>query len=115
MRRMCRVLKVSASGYSAGLGRPMSRRAGEDRQLVRGIKEIHQEKRGVYGSPCVHAELRSKGVHHGRKRIARLMRGNGIGAKQRKKYKATTDSKHFYPVAPNLLQREFEARGPDQK
>jgi transposase InsO family protein len=112
---MCRVLEVSASGYYAWLGRPMSRRAREERRLVRAIKEIHQEKRGVYGSPRVHAELGSKGMHHGRKRIARLMRESGIRARQIKRYKATTDSKHFYPVAPNLLQREFEARGPDQK
>ena len=115
MRHMCRVLKVSASGYYAWLGRPMSRRAREDRRLVQAIKEIHQEKRGVYGSPRVHAELVSKGMHHGRKRVARLMRESGIRAKQNKKYKATTDSKHCYPVSPNLLQRNFKAKGPAQK
>ena len=115
VRRMCRVLKVSPSGYYAWLGRPMSRRAREDRRLVQEIKEVHQAKRGVYGSPRVHAELKSKGMHHGRKRVARLMRYNDIRAKQNKKYKATTDSKHFYPVAPNLLQRDFEASKPDQK
>lgn len=109
------MLKVSPSGYYAWLGRPQSRRDREDCQLVKAIKEIHQEKRGVYGSPRVHAELKSRGLHHGRKRIARLMRTNGIRARQIKRYKATTDSKHFYPVMPNLLQRDFEAKGPDQK
>ena len=115
VRRMCRVLEVSASGYYAWFGRPMSRRAREDRWLLRVIKEIHKGKCGVYGSPRVHAELGSKGMHHSRKRIARLMRENGIRAKQNKKYKATTDSKHLYPVAPNLLQRDFQASGPDRK
>jgi putative transposase len=115
VRRMCRVLEVSASGYYAWLSRPMSRREREDRRLVQVIKEVHKEKRGVYGSPRVHAELKSKGMHHGKKRVARLMRENGIRPKQEKRYKATTDSKHFYPVAPNLLQRDFGAQKPDQK
>lgn len=115
VRRMCRVLEVSPSGYYAWLGRPMSRRECENRRLVQDIKEVHQAKRGVYGSPRVHAELKSKGMHHSKKRVARLMRENGIRAKQKRKYKATTDSKHFYPVAPNLLQRDFQASGPDRK
>ena len=54
-------------------------------------------------------------MHHGRKRVARLMRENGIRAKQKKKFKATTNSKHSHPVAPNLLQRNFEADMPDRK
>jgi putative transposase len=112
---MCRVLAVSPSGYYAWLGRPLSRRDREDRRLLKAIKEIHQEKRGVYGSPRVQAELKSKGMRHGRKRVARLMRENGIRAKQKRKYQATTDSKHFYPVAANLLQRDFAAKRPDQK
>lgn len=115
VRRMCRVLRVSSSGYYAWLGRPMSRRERENRRLVQAIKEIHKEKRGVYGSPRVHAELKSKGMHHSKKRVARLMRENGIRAKQKRKYKTTTDSKYIYTVAPNLLQRDFQASGPDRK
>lgn len=111
---MCRVLEVSASGYYAWLGHPMSKRKREDRRLVQTIKEVHREKGGVYDSPRVHAELGSRGMHHGKKRVARLMRENGIRAKQKKSYKAITESRHCYPVAPNLLQRNFEVSKPDQ-
>lgn len=112
---MCRVLKVSPGGYYAWLKRPESRRGREDRRLLVEIKAIHQESRGVYGSPRVHAELKDRQMHHGRKRIARMMRKNGIRAKQSRKFKPTTDSNHSHPVAPNLLQRNFEADMPDQK
>jgi putative transposase len=112
---MCGVLEVSASGYYAWLRRGESRRGREDRRLVVEIKAIHREKYGVYGSPRMHRELRDRGMRHGKKRVARLMRENGIMAKQKKKFKATTDSKHSHPVAPNLLLRNFEAETPDRK
>ena len=112
---MCRVLEMSPSGYYAWLRRPESRRAREDRRLLVEIKAIHKENRGVYGSPRVHAELKDRQMHHGQKRVARMMRENGIRAKQSKKFKATTDSNHSHPVAPNLLHRNFEADMPDQK
>ena len=67
------------------------------------------------GNPRIHAELKDRQMHRGRKRVARLMRENGIRAKQKKKFKATTDSKHSHPVAPNLLQRNFEADMPNRK
>ena len=72
-------------------------------------------QRGAHGSPRIHAELKDRQIHHGKKRVARLMRENGIRAKQKKKFKATTGSKHCHPVAPNLLQRNFEADMPDRK
>ena len=112
---MCRVLEASPGGYYAWLERPESRRGREDRRLLVEIKAIHQESRGVYGSPRIHAELRTRQMHHGRKRVARLMRENGLCARQSKKFKATTDSNHCHPVAPNLLHRDFEANEPDQK
>lgn len=115
MRRMCWVLNISPSAYYAWLRRGESRRVREDRRLLVEIKAIHQENRGVYGSPRIHAELKDRQVHCGKKRIARLMRENGIRAKQKKKFKATTDSKHCHPVSPNLLQRDFEADMPDRK
>ena len=87
----------------------------EDRRLVVEIKAIHEQKRGAYGSPRIHAGLKAKQMHHGKKRVARLMRGNGLRARRHKKFKATTDSKHGFPVAPNLLQRKFEADMPDRK
>jgi putative transposase len=115
VRRMCRVLGVSASGYYAWLNRPESNRAREDRRLVVEIKAIHKENRGVYGSPRIHADLMDRKTHVSENRVARLMRENGIAAKQKKKYKATTDSNHTLPVAPNILERDFEASGPNQK
>jgi putative transposase len=115
VRRMCRVLGVSASGYYAWLNRPESNRARENRRLVVEIKAIHKENRGVYGSPRIHAELKDRKTHVSENRVARLMRENSIAAKQKKKYKATTDSNHTLPVAPNILERDFEASGPNQK
>ena len=115
MRRMCGALEVSAGGYHAWLRRPESRRVREDRRLVVEIKAIHEQKRGAYGSPRIHAELKANQMHHGKKRVARLMRDNGLRARRHKKFKATTDSRHGFPVAPNLLQRDFEADMPDRK
>jgi putative transposase len=87
----------------------------ESRRLLVEIKAIHQAKLGVYGSPRIHAELKSQGQCHGLKRVARLMRENDIRARQKRKFKVTTDSKHSHPVAPNLLRRDFEATAPNQK
>ena len=115
MRRMCRALEVSAGGYYAWLRRPESRRVREDRRLVVEIKAIHEQKRGAYGSPRIHVELKAKQMHHGKKRVARLMRDNGLRARRHKKFKATTDSRHGLPVAPNLLLRNFKADMPDRK
>lgn len=115
IRCMCETLEVSPSGFYAWRNRPQCRRKRKDRRLVWEIKAIHRENRGAYGSPRIHAELKHRQMRHDRKRIARLMRGNGIRAKQKKKFKATTDSKHSHPVAPNLLQRNFEADMPDRK
>ena len=115
VRRMCRVLELSASAYYAWRERPESRRMREDRRLLVEIKAIHQAKREVYGSPRIHAELQAQGLRHGEKRVARLMRAGGIRAKQKRKFKATTDSRHSHPVALNLLARDFEATAPNQK
>lgn len=115
VRRMCRVLEVSSSAYYAWLGRPESRRVREDRRLLVAIEAIHSASREVYGSPRIHAELKAQGTRLSEKRVARLMRAGGIRARQKRKFKATTDSRHSYPVAPNLLRRDFEASAPDQK
>jgi len=115
VQRMCLVLGVSASAYYAWRGRPESRRVREDRRLLVEIKAIHLAKREVYGSPRIHAELKARGLRLGEKRVSRLMRAGGIQAKQKRKFKATTDSRHSHPVAPNLLERDFEASTPNQK
>jgi transposase InsO family protein/transposase len=115
VRQMCRVLEVSPNSYYAWRGRPESRRVREDRRLLLEIKAIHQAKRETYGSPRIHAELKAQGPRLGEKRVARLMRDNGISAKQKRKFKATTDSEHSHPAAPNRLKRDFGATASNQK
>jgi putative transposase len=111
---MCRVLGVSRSGYYAWQHRPESARRLENRRLRAKIRTIHKESRATYGSPRVHQALQAQGESCGRHRVARLMREDDLKAKVKKRYKATTDSKHTLPVAPNLLQRDFSPSGPNQ-
>jgi putative transposase len=112
---MCRVLDVSVSGYYAWRRRPTSRRERENQKLVVEIKAIHAESYETYGSPRIHAELRARGFECNRKRVERLMRLYNIRAKQTKRKRTTTNSNHKLPVAPNRLDRQFEATGSDEK
>jgi putative transposase len=111
---MCRQLKVSCSGYYAWLNRSPSRRRRRDQQLAVKIAAIHAKSRGTYGSPGIRNELVEDGVKVGRKRVARLMRDQGLSGNPLKKYKRTTDSAHSLPVAKNLVKRRFEAQRPNQ-
>jgi putative transposase len=111
---MCEILCVSRTGYYAWLRRPESQRKSEDEALSKLIKEIHKESNGEYGSPKVHQELRRRGTRCGRKRVARLMRKDGLKAKTVRKFKATTNSKHSLPVAENLLDRDFTPAEPNR-
>jgi putative transposase len=111
---MCEVLGVSRSGYYAWASRSESARAAEDRALASEIRAAHEGSRGRYGSPRVHAELRAHGRRVGRKRVARLMRGMGLAARRKRRFRRTTDSAHAFPVAPNLLGRDFAAAAPDR-
>lgn len=112
---MCRVLEVSVSGYYAWRRRPLSRRAKANQVLVQQIKASHQGSYGTYGSPRVHADLVSQGLHCSRNRVARLMRQHGIRAKQRRRARQTTVRNPADPVAPNLLARQFQAQAPNHK
>lgn len=112
---MCRVMNVSASGYYAWRSRPESQRSRENRRLTTLVRAIHAESRQTYGSPRVHAELRARGEHCSQGRIERLMRQSSIQAKQTKRFKATTDSRHNLPVAENVLDRDFKAADANQK
>ncbi len=112
--RMCAVLAVSRSGYYGWQRRPESMRDRQNRRLLVEIRAVQQTTRGVYGSPRVHAELRARGHRCGRHRVARLMRQEGIAARQRRAFKRTTNSAHRLPVAPNLLQRRFQASRPNE-
>lgn len=107
VKLMCRAAGVSRSGYYAASRRPESRRARENRCLTVEIRAIHQESRKTYGSPRVWAELRARGLRCSRNRVARLMQRAGIQAVMRRRYRHTLDSKHDYPVAPNVLGQDF--------
>lgn len=111
---MCAVLEVSVSGYRAWKrgGRVTKRLT--DAQLLMLIRAIHREVKGRYGWPLVWEELRDRGIPSGMKRVRKLMQAHGIRARHKRKYKATTDSKHNLPVAPNLLNQNFETSRPDQ-
>ena len=111
---MCELLGVSRGGYYAWAGRAESARAADDRALAAEIRAAHEASRGRYGSPRVHAELRARGRRVGRKRVARLMRGMGLAARRRRRFRRTTDSRHAFPIAPNLLERNFTAEAPDR-
>ena len=116
---LCEVLGVSRNGYYAWAqhaknGRAESARATTDRALSAEIQAAHQASRGRYGSPRVHAELRARGRRVGRKRVARLLRGMGLAARRRRRFRRTTDSRHSFAIAPNLLARNFTAQAPDR-
>lgn len=110
---LCVVLGVSRSGYYAWKTRPVSARDRDDAQLVVKIAAAHTRSRRTYGSPRVHAELRTRGVRVGRKRVERLMREGGIAARRKRRFRRTTDSKHPHPIAPNVLDRQFEVERPN--
>jgi transposase InsO family protein len=107
-------LAVSRSGYYAWRGRPASKREQENTALAREIREVHQSRRGVYGSPRVHIELRARGHRISRKRVAYLMRAEGLEGKRPRLFRRTTDSAHAFPTAPNLLKRNFATHQPNQ-
>jgi transposase InsO family protein len=108
---LCRVLEVSRSGFYGWLRRPESPASRANRLLSQQIAEIHRDSRGTYGSPRVYRELKRRGKAAGRHRVARLMRRDGLQAKTKRRFKATTDSRHSYPVAPELLHRDFSPKG----
>jgi transposase InsO family protein len=112
---MCEVLGVSISGYRAWRsgGTPSSTRP-NDAQATTLIKAIHAEVKGAYGSRRMHRELKGKGYRIGINRVERLMREGGIRARHKRRYKATTDSRHSMPVAENLLARNFTPEAPNK-
>ena len=109
-----RVLGVSLSGYYAWRKRPLSTRAGQDLELSAEIAAIHRMSRAIYGVPRIHAELAARGLHVGRKRVARLMRRAGLhGVSRRRPLRTTVRDERARP-APDLVDRQFTAPGPDQ-
>ena len=112
---LCRLLKVSTSGYYAWVVRPPSTREVADGVLTTQIQDAFDSNRKVYGSPRIHAELADADVHVGRKRVARLMRKAGLVGCHRRKHKlGTTKQNPSAAAAPDLVDRKFTATGPDQ-
>jgi len=112
---MCRVLDVSESGYYAWRKRPQSQHTREDARLTTQIQDLFVARRGVYGSPRIHADLKALGWRTSRKRVARLMQENGMDARRKPFHPITTRSNPKHAVAPNLLQQDFTAERPNEK
>jgi transposase InsO family protein len=108
VRLMCRALGVSVGGYYMAQQRPPSARAAADERLRVAVRTAHATSRGRYGAPRVHAELKAAGLATSEKRVARLMREDGLVARRPRRFVVTTDSAHREPVAPNLLARRFD-------
>lgn len=111
----CEVLGISRSGYYAWRKRRHSQRELENQALIEHIRRIHRMSRKTYGSPRVHAALERDGRHVNHKRVARLMRQEGLVGRRKHRRMVTTHSKHPYPIAPNLLNQDFDAQKPNQK
>lgn len=111
---MCRLLGATRSSYYSWRKGRVTQRLLRQQQLLAEIQKIHASSRGNYGSPRILKELRRKGIVVNHKTVEELMKKHGIQAKRKKKFKATTNSKHNLPVAPNLLNRNFTATKPNQ-
>ena len=98
VQRLCKVLGVSESGYFAWRGRPACRRQREDMVLLAHVRSAFSCSNGTYGSPRMTHELRDQGLQVGRRRTARLMHDNGLKARQKRRFKRTTDSEHAWPI-----------------
>jgi putative transposase len=111
---LCRVLEISRSGYYAWLTRPSSKHAQEEGRLEVEIKAAHKRTKETYGPERLQKDLAAHGVKVGICKIRRIRKKLGIPCKQIKKFKTTTDSTHNLPVAPNLLEQDFETSAPHQ-
>jgi putative transposase len=115
VQRLCKVLGVSQSGYFAWRSRPACQRQRDDLLLLAHVRSAFALSNETYGSPRMTRELQDAGLAVGRRRTARLMRENGLKARQPRRFKRTTDSLHAFPVAPNLLEQDFAAERSDEK
>jgi transposase InsO family protein len=114
VRVMCRLLRVSPSGYYRWCQQPQSQRAQQDQQLVGHIQMVHQQSRQIYGSPKIVQALRQQGVRCGRNRVMRLMRQAGLASKRPHCFTRTTQANPQHRYAPNHLQQHFVATRPNQ-
>lgn len=110
---MARVFQVSKSGYYAWKKQDHQEKEQRELLLVRKIEDIHLGSKKSYGSPRIFKALKGLGEPVGKKKVERLMKKHGIRAKTKKKFRVTTDSKHNLPIAPNLLDRNFNPEKPN--
>lgn len=115
VRLMCKGLEVSASGYYAWRGRPLSEREMANRELTAKIKTAFEESGETYGSPRIYQVMRKLGLMCSKNRVARLMRAEGLCAKQARRRRFTTKRNKSHPTAPNRLNGDFSAERPNQK
>ena len=108
-------MRVSRSGFYSSRGRPESTHARDDRRLGLQVRALFDQSKKRYGSPRIFEDLVEQKVRVSRKRVARLMRQDGLKARPRKRYKCTTMSDHDQPIAANLLSRQFVAAAPNQR
>ncbi|MCL7488872.1 MAG: IS3 family transposase [Desulfobulbaceae bacterium] len=111
---ICAVIRISRSGYYAWRKRDKSLRQRENDRLIPIVKAAHKKSKETYGTRRIAEEIKAHGINCGRTRAGTLMKLADVVAKQKKKFKATTDSKHNLPVAPNLLDRQFEVQEQDK-
>ena len=113
----CRVLAVSASGYHQHRARseaPDQPGRIRNMALLVHIRAVFAEMKGAYGWPRIWRELAARGVHAGKERVRKLMKANGLHARGKRKFKATTNSNHTLPVSPDLLERNFSTPEPNR-
>ena len=113
--RMCEVLEVSSSGYYAWRGRPPSKREMANQELTVEIKKAFDASDEIYGSPRIYQVMRKLGLMCSENRVARLMRGADLRAKQSRRFRTTTKRNKAHRAAPNRLKRDFSADRVDQK
>jgi putative transposase len=114
VQALCTALQVSDSGFAAWQQSEGPTKWLSDRQLLQRIREIHEETKAAYGSPRIYLELKGRGIPASKERVERLMREHGLRGRHKRRFKATTDSKHTLPVAPNRLNQNFATERPDQ-
>ena len=112
IRLMCRMMKVSKSGYYAWRTRPESQRVREDRELLHAVRRVHAESDGTYGSPRIYAELKSQGLGCGRSRVARLMREARLKGCPRRRFRIRSSGPE---KVANLLNQDFSAKQANQR
>jgi len=111
---ICAVMKISRSGYYAWRKRGKSSRQKKNESLIPIVRAAHKKSKGTYGARRMAEEIEAHGISCGRTKAGTVMNLADVAAKQKKKFKATTNSKHKLPVAPNILNRQFEVKEPDR-